>query len=125
MSKNSWAKFNHKLVIISIANLLLLTLSSCGLVSNFSNSKINTEIFDVSVDTKGQLIPISSDNVSMASYDLETRRMTVVFHNGKSYWYQPVEPEVWSRFYMAQPHPWSKVGYPELVLTGLPYGRLN
>jgi hypothetical protein len=68
---------------------------------------------------------IDSDNVSMASYDLASQTMIVVFDNGRRYWYRPVKPEVWTAFYNAQPHPWSQVGYPKLVTAGIPYGRIN
>lgn len=39
----------------------------------------------------GEYISIQSDNVSMAGYDASSQRMTVVFDNGKAYWYQPVD----------------------------------
>ena len=95
-----------------------------GEVQNASASS-NPGIVDLSTDTKGEWVPIQSDNVSMAGYDASTQTMTVMFDNGKSYWYQPVNQSVWTAFYNTQPHPWSQVGYPALVESGVPYGKLN
>lgn len=92
-------------------------------MSTFESSNPVPENF--SQDTKGEYIQIESDNVSLAGYDASTQRMTVVFHNGKAYWYQPVDQSIWTAFYNAQPHPWSQVGYPQLVEAGIPYGRTN
>ena len=108
---------------------LLLLLSACSTESaSESGQAISTtqsSSVDESLDTKGEFISIQSDNVSLAGYDASTQRMTVVFDNGKAYWYQPVDQSVWTAFYNAQPHPWSQVGYPALVESGIPYGRLN
>ncbi len=108
---------------------LLLLLSACSTESaSESGQAISTtqsSSVDESLDTKGEFISIQSDNVSLAGYDASTQRMTVVFDNGKAYWYQPVDQSVWTAFYNAQPHPWSQVGYPALVESGIPYGKLN
>jgi hypothetical protein len=84
-----------------------------------------TTAHDLSKDTKGEFISIQSDNVSQAGYDAASQTMTVIFDSGKAYWYQPVDQAVWTAFYNAQPHPWSQVGYPALVESGIPYGKLN
>ena len=108
---------------------LLLLLSACSTESASESeqavSTTQSSSVDESLDTKGEFISIQSDNVSMAGYDASTQRMTVVFDNGKAYWYQPVDQSVWIAFYNAQPHPWSQVGYPALVESGIPYGKLN
>lgn len=75
-------------------------------------------------DTKGILIPINSDNVAMAGYDLTALVMTVQFDNGAIYEYYSVPAQLWRDFYNAQPHPWSQVGYPRLVLGGFSYKRI-
>ena len=114
------------IMISSICSLLLL---GCSAESSSSSSTIETsasvQVPDLSKETKGEWIQIQSDNVSMAGYDASTQTMTVMFDNGKSYWYQPVDQSVWTAFYNAQPHPWSQVGYPALVESGIPYGKLN
>ena len=114
---------------IAIVACVVVGLSSCSSDSGSGSPQIEASSFsqeqDLSKDTVGQLISIQSDNVSMAGYDASTQRMTVVFDNGKEYWYQPVDQSVWTAFYNAQPNPWSQVGYPQLVEAGTPYGRLN
>ena len=113
-------------MIYSVISLLLI---GCSAESSRSSSTIETsasvQVPDLSKETKGEWIQIQSDNVSMAGYDASTQTMTVMFDNGKSYWYQPVDQSVWTAFYNAQPHPWSQVGYPALVESGIPYGKLN
>ena len=108
---------------------MAIGVSSCSVESSSTSSIAETsgssQESDLSKDTQGEFIQIQSDNVSMAGYDASTQTMTVMFDNGKSYWYQPVDQSVWTAFYNAQPHPWSQVGYPELVESGIPYGRLN
>jgi len=95
---------------------LCLFLGACGADSTSESGQAVTSTQSISVDesldTKGEYIAIQSDNVSMAGYDASIQRMTVVFDNGKAYWYQPVNQSVWTAFYNAQPHPWSQVGYP-------------
>lgn len=93
--------------------------------SSTAESSVSVQEIDLSKDTRGEWIQIRSDNISMAGYDSSTQTMTVMFDNGKSYWYQPVDQSVWTAFYNAQPHPWSQVGYPALVEGGIPYGKIN
>ena len=116
-----------KFVIIS--SLCSLSVIGCSAESSspssIAESSASVQEIDLSKDTKGEWVQIQSDNVSMAGYDASTQTMTVTFDNGKSYWYQPVDQSVWTAFYNAQPHPWSQVGYPALVESGVPYGRLN
>ncbi len=126
-----------KMKFISIQNVATIALSfsvaiavsSCSAESSDSSSTIegpaSFQESDLSKDTKGEFIQIQSDNVSMAGYDASTQIMTVKFDNGQSYWYQPVDQSVWTAFYNAQPHPWSQVGYPALVESGIPYGKIN
>lgn len=80
---------------------------------------------NIGLDTKGQLIEIRSDNVSRASYDAETETLVILFKTGAKYWYSPVPQSTWHEFYLAQPHPWSEVGYPKLVLAKIPHGRIE
>jgi len=119
-----------KHMLLGLAIALLLGTSGCSSQAEITSmpALIETEssqVSDLSLDTKGEYIRIQSENVSMAGYDASTQRMTVVFDNGKAYWYQPVDQSVWTAFYNAQPHPWSQVGYPQLVEAGIPYGRAN
>ena len=117
--------------IASIAFFLSIAIgvTSCSGGSNSDLAQIeesaSVQDMDLSRDTNGEFINIQSDNVSMAGYDAAAQRMTVMFANGNSYWYQPVDQSVWTAFYNAQPHPWSQVGYPQLVESGIPYGRVN
>jgi hypothetical protein len=76
-------------------------------------------------DTQGQLIPIQSDNVAYAGYDLQSQTMFVEFDNGALYAYAPVPGWLWRDFLAAQPHPWSSVGHPLLVEGRIPYRRLQ
>lgn len=75
--------------------------------------------------TQGQLIPIASDNVAYAGYDEDSLEMTVMFDNGSTYAYFNVPAALWLRFIEAQPHPWSQVGYPELVRGGYSYAKIS
>ncbi len=77
------------------------------------------------VGTNGQLIPIQSDNVLAAGYEINSMTMTVRFNNGYTYEYYGIAAEVWDSFLAAQPHPWSQVGYPQLVQAGVPYKRIS
>jgi len=118
---------SRAVILVSLAFVFLLTSCSTGaepqVVTESTSASFSKP--DLSQDTSGEFIAIQSDNVAMAGYDASTQTMTVMFDNGKSYWYQPVDQSVWTAFYNAQPHPWSQVGYPELVSAGIPYGRLN
>ncbi len=97
-------------------------ISGCGdSAQDYSSSKVqSTEI----VGTNGQLISIQSDNVRAAGYDVNSMIMTVQFQNGYTYEYYNVPAELWSSFIAAQPHPWSEVGYPQLVQGGFQYRRI-
>ena len=75
--------------------------------------------------TGGALIPIDSDNVSMAGYNAQTRIMTVMFHQGRIYEYYNIPPTLWEAFVAAQPDPWSLVGYPQLVQGGYAYQEIT
>ncbi len=75
--------------------------------------------------TGGQLIPIRSDNVTKAGYDTATATMTVLFDSGDLYEYYDVPGGLWEAFVAAQPHPWSAVGYPQLVKGGYGYSRIG
>ena len=93
--------------------------SSSGEISERENKQVSL------VGTEGQLIPIQSDNVRAAGYDAETLVMTVQFRNGYLYEYCGVSADVWTSFVAAQPNPWSQVGYPSLVQSGIPYKRIG
>lgn len=105
------------------------SLSSCGKLPalngepsrNYSQErKVNQEL-----GTHGQLISIKSDNVWAAGYDESSMVMTVQFDNGALYEYYGVSADLWTSFIAAQPHPWSQVGYPRLVKSGVPYRRIR
>ena len=93
--------------------------SSIGEISEREDKQVSL------VGTEGQLIPIQSDNVRAAGYDVETQVMTVQFKNGYLYEYYGVSADVWTSFIAAQPNPWSQVGYPRLVQSGIPYKRIG
>ena len=93
--------------------------SSIGEISEREDKQVSL------VGTEGQLIPIQSDNVRAAGYDVETQVMTVQFKNGYLYEYYGVSADVWNSFIAAQPNPWSQVGYPSLVQSGIPYKRIG
>lgn len=71
-----------------------------------------------------QLQPIQSSNVLKAGYDLTTQAMTVQFKDMSVYEYYGVPEILWQNFLNAQPHPWSQVGYPNLVRGGYNYKRI-
>ena len=93
--------------------------SSIGEISEREDKQVSL------VGTEGQLIPIQSDNVRAAGYDVETQVMTVQFKNGYLYEYYCVSADVWTSFIAAQPNPWSQVCYPRLVQSGIPYKRIG
>jgi hypothetical protein len=103
----------------------LVAINACSIEDPDQSVAATVPSIDISKDTNGELTSVQSDNVSMAGYDASSQTMTVMFDNGKAYWYQPVDQSVWTAFYNAQPHPWSQVGYPQLVEAGIPYGKLN
>lgn len=84
---------------------------------------IQTDVADVG--TSGRLIPVTSSNAAAAGYDATASIMIVQFQNGRLYEYYNVPPDLWERFIAAQPHPWSAVGYPELVQGGYPYREVT
>ena len=103
--------------------LSLVLLSGCNNASKpGSNPSVESEAV---VGTNGQLISIQSDNVRAAGYDADSMVMTVQFNNGALYEYYGVPADLWNSFIAAQPHPWSQVGYPQLVQGGIPYKRIG
>ena len=109
----------------SLMLISLVAINACSIENPEQSAAATAPLIDLSQDTKGELISIQSDNVSMAGYDASTQMMTVLFDDGNASWYQPVDQSTWTAFYLAQPHPWSQVGYPQLVQSGVPYGKLN
>lgn len=111
-------------IILSV--LLAVLVSGCG--TNVDTIQSNNSIQSqelTSVGTNGQLIPIQSENVWAAGYEAISMKMTVQFSNGYTYEYYGIPAELWNSFIAAQPHPWSQVGYPRLVQTGVPYKRIR
>ena len=105
---------------------LFFSITGCGNETSSSDEITENKIQQVSiVGTEGQLIPIQSDNVRLAGYDASTLVMTVQFKNGYIYEYYGVSGDIWTSFIAAQPNPWSQVGYPLLVQSGIPYKRVG
>ena len=108
----------------------LSLLTALFLLTSCSQSSVGTPQSESSlssvpqVGTNGQLIPIQSDNVLAAGYNATSLVMTVQFKNGAIYEYYGVGADLWEAFIAAQPHPWSQVGYPRLVQSGIPYKRI-
>lgn len=102
----------------------LFLLTSCGQSSVETTQSESSQSSVSQVGTKGQLIPIQSDNVRAAGYNATSMVMTVQFKNGALYEYYGVGDDLWEAFIAAQPHPWSQVGYPRLVQSGIPYKRI-
>lgn len=112
--------------ILLLTPVLVLGLAGCGSQEGKTNSVSSSETGAVQkVGTDGQLISIQSENVKAAGYDEASRVMSVQFDNGAIYEYYGVPPDLWTSFVSAQPHPWSQVGYPQLVQGGIPYKRLG
>lgn len=109
--------------LTAIAVLFLLT--ACA--SNTPESQISSQATQVEsiLGTNGKLISIESDNVRLAGYDANSQTMTVEFDDGGRYEYYAVPVGLWNAFIEAQPHPWSAVGYPQLVNGGYSYQRVN
>ena len=105
--------------------LLAVTISAvliaCGSVKEESANPADANYEAASTEWQ----PIRSDNVAAARYDATTKTMYVRFLAGSMYAYSPVSEQLWSEFLAAQPNPWSAVGYPQLVLAGVPYRRLS
>jgi hypothetical protein len=114
-------------LIKTLTTVVLIGTLAFGLTSCKSGSSSESVISAVSktpVGTGGQLISIQSDNVRAAGYDDFSLVMTVQFDNGAIYEYYGVSPDLWTSFIAAQPHPWSQVGYPQLVQGVIPYKRI-
>lgn len=113
---------NYK-ILSTFASLLLLT--ACE--STAPESQIPSQATEVEsvLGTNGELISIQSDNVRLAGYDANSQTMTVEFDDGGRYEYYGVPVGLWNAFIEAQPHPWSAVGYPQLVNGGYSYQRVN
>lgn len=114
-------------LIKTLTTVVLIGTLAFGLMSCKSDSSSESAISAESktpVGTGGQLISIQSDNVRAAGYDDISLVMTVQFDNGAIYEYYGVYPDIWTSFIAAQPHPWSQVGYPELVQGAIPYKRI-
>ena len=117
----------EKLALGTISCLLMcLGLAGCSISedsqakqSPASNSSLTT------LGTTGHLISIRSDNVRAAGYDETTKVMTVQFDNESIYEYYDVPADLWIAFLAAQPHPWSEVGYPQLVKGKFRYQKIN
>lgn len=105
---------------------LTLILSGCSTVeeSSLDENSVSNQVTS-KIGTNGQLIAIQSDNVNAAGYDSNSMIMTVQFDNGALYEYYGVPADLWNSFVAAQPHPWSQVGYPQLVKGGIPYKRIG
>ena len=111
---------------IALYLAIFFSITGCGNETSSSDEITENEIQQVSiVGTGGQLIPIQSDNVRLAGYDADTLVMTVQFKNGYIYEYYGVSADIWTSFIAAQPNPWSQVGYPLLVQSGIPYKRVG
>ena len=108
---------------------VLATLLSLGMLTGCGNATENSSSPQAEaqtvVGTNGQLISIQSDNVRSAGYDANSMTMTVQFNNGYTYEYYGIPAELWNSFIVAQPHPWSQVGYPRLVQAGVAYKRIR
>ena len=111
---------NSQVAKLFLACIFLSAVSACNSTPNVTSETVKSE-----VGTSGQLIAIQSDNVGSAGYDAKTMVMTVQFMNGALYEYYGVPAELWTSFLAAQPHPWSQVGYPRLVIQGVPYRRIK
>jgi len=113
-----------KLFLFFFSMLLMsLVLTSCGTTEQAAPQDL--EIQSAPSGTGGQLIAIDSDNVQAAGFDASSSIMTVQFNNGYAYEYYGVSLELWDAFLAAQPNPWSQVGYPRLVQSGVPYKRIR
>ncbi len=122
--KSGGARFLSVGIAISMSVSLISACSSTSSTSTDSGHSASPSAAAIE-STDGHLIPITSDNVTRAGYDSATRTMTVEFRSGGVYEYSPVPATVWEAFVAAQPHPWSAVGYPELVVAGVPYRRIR
>lgn len=115
---------------IAVSSAFIAATLTCltGCASNTEEvevSETSSEASSQPVGTGGVLIPIDSDNVTAAGYDASSQIMTVQFDSGWTYEYYGVSLDVWNKFVVAQPNPWSRVGYPLLVQSGIPYKRVG
>lgn len=108
--------------ILAMAFISILLLSGCSTKSNYA---VRQDSMSTKYVSDGHLISIQSDNVLAAGYDENSMIMTVQFLNGYTYEYYNVPAQIWSSFIAAQPHPWSAVGYPQLVKGGFQYRRIG
>lgn len=111
-----------KFLVCILISLQFSLLAACSLQQDnhlTATSKQEARYLD------GELVRINSDNVSLAGYKKSTRTLTVVFSNGSTYEYYQVSESLWIKFLDAQPHPWSKIGYPILVQGGYSYARVG
>lgn len=101
--------------------------AACGPSTTNDEARSSARIGEAepTVGTNGTLIPIESDNVAMAAYHAEARVMTVLFDSGGLYEYYEVPTRLWEEFLVAQPDPWSSVGYPQLVQGGYRYREIG
>lgn len=112
-----------RFIALTLSGLALVGCSSAETSSSSVSS--SSEQLSTPIGTNGQLISIQSDNVRAAGYDAASMVMTVQFDNGSLYEYYGVPEELWTSFVAAQPHPWSQVGYPQLVQGGVPYRKIG
>lgn len=112
--------------LLLTAVVVIPIFSACASSAGQSQSGATSVVADQgSNESTGLLIPITSDNVAFAGYDSNRSVMTVTFHSGSTYEYYEVPVSLWERFIAAQPHPWSQVGYPELVQGGYGYQKIS
>jgi hypothetical protein len=97
-------------------------LSACSIDETYRSTEGSSQSYQYQ---DGLLISIESDNVSAAGYKKSTRTLTIVFDSGSIYEYYDVSESVWIDFLEAQPHPWSRVGYPQLVQGGVSYSKIG
>ena len=116
-----------RFVLILLASFLaILSLSGCSDQGAVPDTTSSSEIVvPQQIGTNGHLIPIQSDNVLAAGYDVDSMVMTVQFNNGALYEYYGVPSDLWTSFIAAQPHPWTQVGYPRLVQGAIPYKQIG
>ena len=118
----------HKKITLKLLSVAFLLFGVTGCGSQVGQSQViasNDNVESQQIGTNGQLISIQSDSVRAAGYDGASMVMTVQFDNGALYEYYGVPADLWTAFVLAQPHPWSQVGYPRLVRGGIPYKRIG
>jgi hypothetical protein len=118
-------KLKLKCLLFLPSLVAVIMVSACSSNSTESQSPSQATEFESILGTNGELISIESDNVRLAGYDANSQTMTVEFDDGQRYEYYGVPAGLWNAFIEAQPHPWSAVGYPQLVSGGYSYQRVN